>query len=341
MPWHSYIEDEVQAILYEYYASKGYDVNWYHRDDKRMEKAAACDLLCKKNEETIGIAVKKRPCAEDAEQVKRLARKGYSRHVYVYVDDPTLEFRQSMKHYKNKVDFWNPQFVENMLQNDDIGLSILYDVIFSNSYYLTKVVETVDFTKKWSEENSLNIVDSSEHNPLPQLIRLKDEAVLLHKSCELLLGILEEKEMIRGTNSKALFALCLHTVDYYGRALGSFLDTWKALHSKNPIIMKKVHDKYGHTSPFKNLWSYEYWSKGLFFYRPGVLKGKLKEIPLIETDEYEAREDKYVELFEKEGKEYERTPFFMEAIRENFLRKQITFFLCLEDIVDMMLDLQT
>jgi hypothetical protein len=31
IPWHEYVEEEVQAILYEYFASKGYDINWYHR----------------------------------------------------------------------------------------------------------------------------------------------------------------------------------------------------------------------------------------------------------------------------------------------------------------------
>jgi len=345
IPWRRYDEDEVQGILFQYLISMNYEVDWYHRDDKTMEKKAGCDLLCRKPGETIGIAVKKRPRAEDIDQMKKLARKRYSRRVYVNVEDPTPEFMEAARNYRGKIEFWDPEYIEGMLEKNDVGLAILYNIIFSNSDFLSEIIDIVQFTKAWLEEQNQKAKSRGENKkeeqaqPLGELMRLKDEAVFLHKSDTLLLGILEDSTVTKGIDSKALFALFLYTIEYYGLALRSFLQTWQDLHAKNPMILHKVYNIYGHKSPWKNFWPYEYWSKKCLFYKPGVMKKNLEVIPKIDTKEHEEIEDKFVENFKKAGKEYERVPFITEVIREFFFRKQVTFFLCLEDIVDMMLEI--
>jgi len=340
IPWRKYNEDEVQGILFQYFISMDYEVDWYHRDDKTMEKKTSCDLLCRRSGETIGVAVKKHPRAEDIDQMKKLARKSYSKRIYVNVENPTPEFMKAARDYRGKIEFWNPEYIERMLEKNDVGLAILYNIIFSNSDYLGEIIEMVHFTKTWVEEHTQKDISKSteQSKPLAELMRLKDEAVFLHKSDTLLLGILEVSEVMKGINSKALFSLFLYTIERYGLALRSFLGTWKALHVKNPMILLEVYNRYAHKSPWKNFWPYEFWSKECLFYKPGVMKNNLEVIPKIDIKEYEAREDEFAKNSKEAAKEYEKTQFFMEVVRENFFRKQVTFFLCLEDIVDMMLE---
>ena len=68
IPWQNYQEEEIQGIIYQYFLSLNYKVDWFHLEDKHKERDMGCDLLCKKNGESIAIAVKKHPRASDTAQ---------------------------------------------------------------------------------------------------------------------------------------------------------------------------------------------------------------------------------------------------------------------------------
>ena len=337
IPWKEYTEKEVQGILFQYFISVGYKVDWFHLEDKTEEKKAACDLLCKKSQETVGIAVKKHPRAEDIDQVRRLARKKYSKRVYVYIRTPTPSFRKVAEGYHEKVEFWNPEHIERMLEGNEVGLAILHDILYSNSNLLDNMIRFVQDLKIQVRARDKNLEPQAK--PLKELWRLKDEIVFLHTSDTLLLGILEDKWIEKEITEKALFALYLHTLKLYGSALGSFRQTWKVLLVKNAAILQKVYNRYAHTSPWKNLWAYQDSCEDDLLSKPGILKEHLHELRKIDVREYEEREERFFRLKKEAGEEYSQSSFMMEVVREKFLRRHLTFFICLEDIVDQMFEI--
>jgi len=103
----------------------------------------------------------------------------------------------------------------------------------------------------------VTVMEMHEEKPFHILKRLKDESVFLHKSTTLLLGLLEDKNVINGISSEALFAIFLLTLERYCLALRFFLDAWKDLYRVQPEILGKVYKKYGHSSPWRYIWSFE------------------------------------------------------------------------------------
>lgn len=95
--WDKFSEVEVQGILYQHFLSLDYKVDWIHFIEPSKEKKLGCDLVCRKNGETIGIAVKKKPGIRDYEQVKKSAQKNYDRKLFIYLKTPSISFTEKLE----------------------------------------------------------------------------------------------------------------------------------------------------------------------------------------------------------------------------------------------------
>jgi len=345
IPWQNYQEEEIQGIIYQYFLSLNYKVDWFHLEDKHKERDMGCDLLCKKNGESIAIAVKKHPRASDTAQFRRLARKNYTKKIYLYVKTPTPEFRQSIRKYRNKVTIWQTVDLEKALRTTEVGLRILCCIYYSNSTFASMCFDFLsklhNFTRSISQQDFSNHQKSLSisSKPMSHLWQLKDRAVTIRKSIELLLSILECSEFYNGVTPQALFVIFIETLRNLTFSMKSFIEIWGRMLVKNNSILIQTIRKYGNRSNWGDLWSFEQRLKCDLMYAPGILKKHLTNLRKIDEQDYEEYEQKWSRIYKERGKTYEPTPFLADFIREDFLRGHFNLGLALENTVDQMFEL--
>jgi len=173
-------EEKAHVCLEEIYSKKGFTVRNLHRDDRRHE--AGIDLLCTRNDRSIGFAVKKKPKQEDISQLKKLADSDPSTtKFYVYLDSPTRPFEHAMKSYTNVHYLDWSKFHSLLVQNGSVSYILLYFAAhklfenLSNIYYLIYDKRT---TKQYN-----HLLDREEAE---FMWNIKDDAVKLKSLFEYL-----------------------------------------------------------------------------------------------------------------------------------------------------------
>jgi len=339
IPWGEYSEEEIQGIVYQYFLSLDYRVDWFHLEDKNKEKQMGCDLLCSKDKETIAIAVKKRPKSEDITQLQRLARKNYTKRIYLSVEKPTPSFRDSAKKYGEKIVTWEIGDFERLLRTEDQGLQILACIYYSNSDFVKVSVNFLTNLHSVTKVIDRQEIARNVSKPMPCLWQLKDLAVTMRKPVEILLSILEDPTFVKGVKSDASFVIFLKTLESLEWSMKSFVDIWTRMLKNDDSILRQTLLKYGNRSNWGDLWHFEDRVKTDTMYAPGTLKNHLGGLGKIEKKEYEKDEQKLSVSFKRRGIQYEPVPYLVNYIRESFLRGHFGLGLALENTIDQMFEL--
>lgn len=340
IPWNDFEAVEIQGIIYQYFISLGYSVDWVSKVSRIRAKKIGCDLFCMKDEKTIGITVCKTPRLKDYEQIKRLANKDYQKKLFLFVSPPSLSLTEQIADLSEKVKMVSiNEFVQEM-QDSEVGSQILCYLYYSNSKFVKLagnfLSELVDLTIRSPDENSYK----KSAKPLPELWQLKDHSVAMEKSLEMLLNILEEPTFYAGsstTNLLNIFKQALWTLTY---EMNAFYRIWTKLLKKYRNLVHQTHNKYGDRSNWLGLWNFGHYMIKSGLYSPRILREDLKNLSDLSKDLYEKEEEKYAKLVRKEtGRIYVPTPFFANFVREDFLRPHFGFALSLESLVDQMFEL--
>lgn len=103
--WNEADEIMIQDCIDEVFSKKGYSVKNFHKSDRRNENGI--DLLCKRNDENIGFAVKKKPGKKDIDQLNRFLSNKNIKKIYVYVDHPAKPFEEEIEKHNGEIEFWD------------------------------------------------------------------------------------------------------------------------------------------------------------------------------------------------------------------------------------------
>jgi len=178
--WKLIDEEKAHICLEEIYSKKGFTVRNLHRDDRFHESGT--DLLCTRNDISIGFAVKKKPKQEDISQLKKLADSNSSIiKFYVYLDSPTKPFIDAMISYTNVHYLDWSKFHPLLVQNGSVNYIFLYFAVhklfenLSNIYYL---IYDKRATKQYKH--------SLDREEAEFMWNIKDDAVKLKSSFEYL-----------------------------------------------------------------------------------------------------------------------------------------------------------
>ncbi len=123
--WKSNDEEKAHVCLDEVYSKKGFKVKNLHRDDRYHE--SGIDLLCTRNNTSLGFAVKKKPKQEDISQSKKLSDSDSSIiKFYVYLNSPTRPFEKAMESYANVhyLDWVKLHYL--LIRNGSVNYTLLY-----------------------------------------------------------------------------------------------------------------------------------------------------------------------------------------------------------------------
>ena len=335
IPWDEYSEEEIQAILKQYFESLGYKVDWLHMEDRRMEKGI--DLQCTKRNKSIGIAVKRKPVSSDHRQLVDLVNSKCKRKIYVYVYKPTPTFRVKVERYKKHVEFWNPKLIERTFKKTQVGLCLLYDLYFGNSPFAEKAAAFL--TSLHSLVKSKKKI-SSRSFPLKKmgdLWQLKDSVVSMHKSLGLLLETFEDEAVIANINEIAIFKIFLIALESITFSLHKFIELWEKATADNSLIFQ-AYEEWGDRSNWFSLWHQAADLEDVSIYRPGIMRENFDKLSKIDKKEFDEVEDKFAEQLEKNGKQYHRRTLFSYTITNRFLRSNYGLMLDLEGVVDQLFD---
>lgn len=102
--WKTKEETFVHKCLEDIYKRKKFEVKNFHKHDRVNENGI--DVLCEKDDISIGFAVKKKPRSSDKKQLDALSKNEVNKKIYIYLAPPTKIFKDKMKETKN-IEFWD------------------------------------------------------------------------------------------------------------------------------------------------------------------------------------------------------------------------------------------
>lgn len=178
--WKFNEEEKAHICLEEIYSRRGFLVRNLHRDDRFHE--CGIDLLCTKNDLSIGFAVKKKPKQEDISQLKKLASSDPSIiKLYIYLDSPTSPFEKAMT-LANNVHFLDcSKFHSMLVQNGSINYVLLYFAAHKLFENLSTIYESL-YNKRTVKQYK-HPLDAEESE---FMWNIKDDAVKLKSLLEYL-----------------------------------------------------------------------------------------------------------------------------------------------------------
>ncbi len=213
IPWDSYTEEEIHTIVSMLYLNLGYSVETLHKSDRANEKGA--DVVVRKGDESIAIAVKLKPDKNDRPQLLDLARREETRKVYIYIQTPTSSFFDNMKLDAANVEFWNAKKLNDFFLDSDLRFSA---ILIFDKHDLTRHLEMVRFflSKLWFSSKNLKKkkVKPLDKNSFFVLWRLKDMAVTLHNINQINRHLFEEPLFFKDKNLDKHFLRTF--LDYLG-----------------------------------------------------------------------------------------------------------------------------
>jgi len=221
--WDKFSEVEVQGILYQHFLSLDYKVDWIHFIEPSKEKKLGCDLVCRKNGETIGIAVKKKPGIRDYEQVKKSAQKNYDRKLFIYLKTPSISFTEKIGKYTSKVEVLSISNFEKELENHETGLMILSCIHYSNSLFSELAAKFLLELANLIKEKTKDDLQRETIKPMPELWQLKDYTAAMSRSIELLLSILEKDWFYEKSEPKVLYFIFQEVLKSLGSMMEGFV----------------------------------------------------------------------------------------------------------------------
>lgn len=181
IPWVEYSEEEIQDAIHYLFKFRGYRVTNLHKADRRGEKGV--DLECVKSGETekIIIAVKKKPSKSDIQQLNEFVRRDSKNKIYVYLSEPSADFRFEMDKMRDLVSFWDSEKLTFELFNTDLkfySFCILENYVEKHAFEISEKI--MEFYINYEE------MEYSKPKPLDnQMIRIlwqmKDRSASIHR----------------------------------------------------------------------------------------------------------------------------------------------------------------
>lgn len=192
IPWIEYSEEEIQDVFQVLFKLRGYRVTNLHKADRRGEKGV--DLECVKSGETekIIIAVKKKPGKSDIQQLNEFVRRDSKNKIYVYISEPSADFRFEMDKMRDLVSFWDSEKITSELFNTDLkfySFCILENYVEKHAFEISEKI--MQFYLNYEE------MEYSRPKPLDnQMIRIlwqmKDRSASIHRILNIIQLLFED-----------------------------------------------------------------------------------------------------------------------------------------------------
>lgn len=106
IPWEKFKEEEIHSIIQKACEENGWEVYNLHKIQRNAEHGA--DLIITKNDGSkLAIAVKVKPKSGDRTQLIDLSGRSEKEKMYIYINDPTPDFKKEIEKYTNQIKFFN------------------------------------------------------------------------------------------------------------------------------------------------------------------------------------------------------------------------------------------
>jgi hypothetical protein len=214
--WKTYSESEILEILTDLFREKGYDVYNIHKTDRRGENGI--DMECTKTAENqkVTIAVKKKPNKSDIGQLQDFVKRPSASKIYIYIEEPTTDFKKAMEELKNRVSFWNAEVLTDEVFCTD---SRFYMFLVLENDFMRPIFRIVYsfFDVFFQVEKKKDIPKPIQATPemLNLLWAAKDRSASLHKSLRTLQVMFEKMDIgeINEATKKAIISSFLMSMD--------------------------------------------------------------------------------------------------------------------------------
>lgn len=329
--WDNFNEPQIQALIAILFHSIGYYLENLHKADRAREEGA--DLVLKKRNHSIALAVKIKPKNRDRQQLSDLSKRGEDKKIYVYIRTPSGKFRDSMGEYEGIVDFWNRDKLNNFFVTNNLGFTV--SLIFDDndlSQTIRQAQKTLFGLLQKSRKLKKRAPAPLDSQTFKLFFRLKDDGVSLYKTNENVITLLEKPINFKNRElNEHFFKLFLEYLDILNTRLKSFLNYFGIFYARNEdLVNNSIIENDGR--------SHWLW---LLQYRPDnslpALKNELREA--IKNDEMlkklkKISPDKELENSWKESAKNND----VWAVMESRVRNLMIFGAGIEAIVDDIVD---
>ncbi|MDK2988843.1 MAG: hypothetical protein PWR16_372 [Methanoculleus sp.] len=283
IPWSSFSEVEIQAILKMHFEILGFNVIWRHKEDPANEKGI--DLECRRDLDgkKVIVAVKRKPKKNDLGQVLELSQGDAHERVYVYVGGAAQSFRDQRETFASQVVFWDEKILEERLNESDLALKLKID----NSpakLAMFRIMKSLIEVIKNQPPGAL------AQKPSPDLMRIlwgmKDRAVTVNKCASMAQLMFEDSSRfgeLNNAKAQNLMVWCLDFIYSYG--LNSLQSVFVALPQELKQLLNCVYEN----TKIRSNWLQ------LFKFDPGLIPGRVESV--IST--YEQQITSWKEINEK------------------------------------------
>ncbi len=170
--WHKLDETIAHECLIEIYKKQGFKVKDFHKHDRINENGI--DLVCKKKDIELGIAVKKKPKQKDIKQLQKLSKNPVKTKIYIYLEPPTSPFEIEMEKTNNVI-FWDWNKVHEELVNYE---SRKYLLLYFSAHPLMKNLYNI-YKMLYDCHDVKNINHEPNEDEIKAIWNLKDDSVKL------------------------------------------------------------------------------------------------------------------------------------------------------------------
>ena len=275
--WDNFNELQIQVLIAILFHSIGYFPENFHGADPAREDGA--DLVLKKHNHSIALAVKIKPKNIDRQQLSDLSKRDEDEKIYVYICTPAGKFRNSMGEYEGIVDFWNREKLNTFFVTKNLGFTV--SLIFDDSE-LSQTIRRAQRTLLGLLQKCRKLKKRApaplDSQSFKLLFRLKDDGVSLYKTNENVITLLEKPINFKKRDLDEHFSrLFLEYLDILNRRLKSFLNYFDIFYGRNEdLVNNSIIENDGRS----------HWSQ-LLHYMPDnslpALKNELREA--IKNDE--------------------------------------------------------
>lgn len=192
----TYSEDELRTIVKLHLKSLDYKVEDIHEADPSGEKGT--DLIYYKDGKEIGMAIKIKPKKEDIYQMQELAERGdIDEKIYIYLETPTMDFREKMEEYKDRVDFWDGKTLAQKMKKENLPLyteiKLCNHLFFLRLSKIMWKLQQLLYEIRENDEEEVDYEFNFDKDRIKKAWRLKDDLVNFNKSFLHLKVLIEEK----------------------------------------------------------------------------------------------------------------------------------------------------
>lgn len=327
IPWLKYTEEEIQVIIGCYFSNLGYHIENTHLSDRANEEGA--DLICKKNNESIAIAVKIKPNKKDCMQAHELANRKETKKIYVYINTPTKSFNDFRDKYITQIEFWDCKTLNDNFVNNQLYFAA--NLIFMKHCFfeiLKNIRNTLcKFYHKYHNEKPIIEKYNFDKNLFNLLWRLKDDSVMLHKANKFTVMVFNQP--IKNTSSdlnKAYLSFFINYLDDLYGNFSNFNENLIELDHLNFTLIKNIVLKTKSRSQWLNFLSANFDPFNL-----RLLDEKNEMLDIIEKQKLDLKLNKEKQFNTIEEKSKENSVW--SAISNNN-KLFLTFGLYLEQVID-------